>query len=134
MADMYADRARALVGTRFRPQGRAPEHGLDCVGLLLCAFDLPRDLVRSDYRLRGSYRAEIEQELRQYFRRIPKKWRRAGDVMLLGVAQDQLHLAIECGAGFVHADARLGRVVETPGVPTWPILGVYRRRHGKARS
>lgn len=134
MADINADRAQALVGTRFRPQGRTPEHGLDCVGLLLCAFDLPRDLVRSDYRLRGEYRAEIEHGLRQNFRRIPKKWRRDGDVMLFGVARDQLHLAIGTDAGFVHADARLGHVVETPGDPPWPLLGLYRRRSGKARG
>ena len=132
MANIHADRARSLVGIRFRPQGRAPEHGLDCVGLLLCAFDLPRDRVRSDYRLRGDYRAEIEQGLRECFRRIPKRWRRAGDVLLLAVAHDQLHLAIDSGEGFVHSDARLGRVVETPGAPPWQILGIYRRRCGKA--
>lgn len=134
MAEVYSDRARALVGTRFRPQGRMPEHGLDCVGLILCAFDLPLDMARSDYRLRGLYRAEIEQGLRQNFRRIPKRWQRTGDVMLLGVAPDQLHLAIASGAGFVHADAKLGRVVETPGAPPWAVLGVFRRRCGKARG
>jgi murein DD-endopeptidase / murein LD-carboxypeptidase len=131
MAEIQVGRAQALVGTRFRPQGRSPQHGLDCVGLLLCAFDLPREVARSDYRLRGKHRTEIEQGLRASFRRIPTKWRRAGDVLLLGVAQDQLHLAIASEDGFVHADARLGRVVETPGPPHWPILGVYRRR--KAR-
>ena len=134
MVDIHADRALALVGTRFRPQGRAPEHGLDCVGLLLCAFDLPRDMVRCDYRLRGAYRAEVEHALRANFRRIPKIWRREGDVLLFGISQDQLHLAIESGAGFVHADARIGRVVETPGAPPWPILGAYRRRCGRVRG
>lgn len=132
MADIHAMRALALVGTRFRPQGRSPEHGLDCVGLMLSAFDLPGDMARTDYRLRGQYRLEIEQALRATFRRIPKKWRQPGDMLLLGVAHDQLHLAIESGDGFVHADARLGRVVESPGIPPWPILGVYRRR--KARN
>jgi len=134
MLDIHASRALALVGTRFRPQGRSAEHGLDCVGLLLCAFDLPPDTVRSDYRLRGAYREEIEQALHAGFRRIPNRWRRAGDVLLLAVAQDQLHLAIASEAGFVHADARLGRVVETRGEPRWPLLGVYRRRPGKGRG
>lgn len=134
MANVYATRALSLVGTRFRPQGRTPEHGLDCVGLLLCAFDLPRDMVRSDYRLRGAYRVEIEQAMRVSFRRIPKAWRRAGDALLFVISQDQLHLAIESCAGFVHADARLGRVVETPGAPPWPMLAAYRRRCGKVRG
>lgn len=28
--------ARACIGTRFRHQGRLVDHGLDCVGLLVC--------------------------------------------------------------------------------------------------
>ncbi len=134
MAEIHAARARALVGTRFRPQGRDPAHGLDCVGVLLSAFELPRDLVRSDYRLRGDYRVEIEQALRQRFRRIPARWRRPGDVMVLAVAEDQLHLGIASAAGFIHADARIGKVVETPGPPPWPILSIHRRRAGKSRG
>jgi hypothetical protein len=48
--------------------------------------------------------------------------------MLMRVAKDQIHLGIRTAAGFVHADASLRRVVETPGMPEWPILGVYRKR------
>ena len=49
----YAERARALVGTRFRAQGRGVG-GLDCVGVVLATFGLPLHLVRRDYRLRKS--------------------------------------------------------------------------------
>ena len=38
----------------------------------------------------------------------------------------QLHLMIGTGAGFVHAHAGLGRVVETPGLSPWPVLGWWR--------
>lgn len=124
----YAERARALVSTRFRPQGRVPELGLDCVGLVLCAFMLPGDLVRRDYRLRGDHRREMMQELGRVFRRIAPRWRRAGDLVLLEVAPEQFHLAILTDAGFVHADARLGKVVETPGIPRWRIAAIFRRR------
>jgi hypothetical protein len=128
LAAIHAKRALALVGTSFRPQGRAVEEGLDCVGLCLAAFDLPSDMVRADYRLRGSYRAEAIHALLLRFRRVPRTQARPGDLQLLEVADNQLHLAVMTEFGFVHADARLRRVVETPGEPAWPLIGTYRRR------
>jgi hypothetical protein len=125
MALHYAERARALVGTRFRPQGRGDD-GLDCVGLVLATFGLSADLVRRDYRLRGNHEAEARASLEGCFRRISKL--AAGDVMLMRVAADQLHLGVRTKAGFVHAHAAIGRVVETPGMPDWPLLGIYRIR------
>jgi hypothetical protein len=44
------------------------------------------------------------------------------------VAADQMHLGVLTANGFVHADARLRKVVETPGEPGWPVIGIYRRR------
>jgi hypothetical protein len=123
----YAERARALVGTRFRLQGRS-ELGLDCIGVAIATYGIPADTIRRDYRIRGDHAGEVRQALGAYFRRVAAKERRAGDLMLLRVAQDQLHLAVRTDEGFVHAHAGLRRVVETPGVPEWPLLGVYRRR------
>jgi murein DD-endopeptidase / murein LD-carboxypeptidase len=120
--------ARALVGVRFRPQGRVSELGLDCVGLVLRAFGLPDDMVRRDYRIRGDHRREMLAALAMPFRRIARTRRRCGDVLVLNVAKDQFHLAILTDAGFVHADARRGKVVETPGRPPWPVVAVFRRR------
>ena len=122
----YATRARALVGARFRPQGRDPNLGLDCVGLVLAAFGIQADAVRRNYRLRGDYLAEIELQLARSFRPVGKS--RPGDLMLLRVAPDQLHFAISTELGFVHADARAGCVVETPGTPCWPVVRTYRMR------
>jgi hypothetical protein len=48
--------------------------------------------------------------------------------MLMRVSDDQLHLGVRTADGFVHAHAGLRRVVETPGAPQWPVLGVYRKR------
>lgn len=128
MAMDYARRARALAGTRFRPQGRAPELGLDCIGLILSVFELPTEKVRRDYRLRGDHRREMLSALAKYFRRVPPRQRQIGDVLLLQVAPEQLHLAILTDSGFVHADARCGKVVETPGLPPWPLAAAFRRR------
>lgn len=127
MATDYPERARALVGTRFRLQGR-DEEGLDCIGVVLATFGISAQEVRRDYRLRGARRAELELGLDRYFRRVRCAQLRTGDIMLMEAAADQLHLGVRTDAGFVHAHARIGRVVETPGLPDWPLLSVYRRR------
>lgn len=128
MAAIDATRALALVGVPFRPQGRDTRQGLDCVGLCLATYCLPPETARYSYRLRGDYRAEIKALLTCWFRRVGKKQLRAGDLLLLAVTVDQTHLAVRTDAGFVHANARLRRVVETPGEPEWPMIGVFRRR------
>jgi hypothetical protein len=123
----FAERARALVGTRFRSQGRSSD-GLDCVGVALAAFAIPFEDVRRDYRLRGNYETEMRTCLAAHFRCVRTAQLRTGDLMLMLVAKDQLHLGVRTDRGFVHAHAGLRRVVETPGMPEWPLLAVYRKR------
>jgi hypothetical protein len=129
-----ARRARALIGVRFRSQGRDTGTGLDCAGLVIAAFGLEAARFRRDYRLRGKHRGELHRAMLDDFRRVSRRACRIGDVMMLQVACDQLHLAVRTEAGFVHADARLGRIVETPGAPGWPLLAVYRRRVRQKRG
>src|SRR5438552_10927104 len=116
----YAARAQALVGTRFRAQGRG-ESGLDCVGVVLTTFNIPTDAVRRDYRLRGDHVREVRQGLQLHFRRVAHTQIRAGDLMLLAVGDEQLHFAVCTAQGYVHAHAGIRRVVETPGKPEWPL-------------
>lgn len=123
----YAERARALVGTPFRLQGRGRE-GVDCIGVALATFDLPADSVRRDYRMRGDHACEARTQLELLFRCVLQTWLRPGDLMMMRVSSDQLHFGVRTGAGFVHAHAGLRRVVETPGTPEWPLLGIYRKR------
>ena len=123
----FAERARALVGTPFRLQGRGAQ-GLDCVGVAIETYGLPSESIRRDYRMRGDHIGEARDHLSQYFRRIPASQLRPGDLLLWRVSSDQLHIGVRTLAGFVHAHARLRRVVETPGMPDWPIVGTYRRR------
>ena len=115
----FVERARSLVGCAFRPQGRNPQFGLDCVGLVLVVFQIEARQVRRDYRLRGSHKDELRAGLSRFF--VPVANPRAGDVLLSEVARNQMHLMINCGTSFVHADAGLRRIVETPGQPCWPI-------------
>src|SRR6476661_2811160 len=73
----FAERARALIGTAFRPQGRET-YGLDCVGLILRTFDLPADSVRRDYCLKGDHRDEVFSELKRLFRKVTMTGQRPG--------------------------------------------------------
>lgn len=127
MAMEYAERARALVGTRFRAQGRGPK-GLDCAGVVIAAFGIDPGRVRRDYSLRRHELREVEQALAEHFRRIAVNAIRSGDVMLMSVDADRVHLGIRTFDGFVHAHAGIRRVVETPGMPQWPVLSAWRRR------
>ena len=122
-----AARARSLVGVRFRPQGRDPELGLDCVGLAAVAADLPVNRVRRDYALRGQRLAEIEHELSDLgLQPVCGREAEAGDVLVFGAGPAQLQMGILTEPGFVHADAGLRMVVERPLPLPWPVLGLWR--------
>ncbi|MEO6579992.1 MAG: peptidoglycan endopeptidase [Sphingomicrobium sp.] len=127
MNNDVVDRARRLIGTRFRAQGRDPRFGLDCVGLAMIAYGIAPDEVRRDYRLSGDHRRDVAAGLAAAFRRVSRLSQRKGDLMLIEVSPRHTHLAIRTDIGFIHADVRLG-VVETPGEPVWPVVATYRKR------
>lgn len=115
--------ARTLIGSPFRLHGREPATGIDCVGLAALVFgkaDVP-----SGYSVRtadgGSVAALVDAAGLRRVRREP----RPGDLVLLTSGPTQCHLIVMSQEGFVHADAGMGRVVETPGQPPWPIIAVW---------
>ena len=131
MAKIHAAKARALVGVRFRPQGRDPETGLDCVGMILRACAIDSAAVRSNYALRGDHAHELKSALGALCRRVMTAQAREGDILLMAAGPRQMHLGIRTERGVVHADAKLRRVVETPGKPPWPVIGAYRARRAR---
>jgi hypothetical protein len=124
-------RARALIGVRFRPQGRDPALGLDCVGMAAAAAGLEPERVRSDYSLRGQHLAEIEHELCDLGCMPVVGEAQAGDAIVCEAGPGQLHVLICSGSGFIHADAGLRKVVERPGPVPWPIVSVWRLAGGE---
>ena len=125
--ESVAARARALVGARFRPQGRDPAVGLDCVGTAAAAAGVPAGRIRRDYPMRGHSLAEMEAELQGLgCAAVEIEAMAAGDVVLCEAGPLQLHIAVLTGEGFVHADAGLRMVVERPLPLPWPIRRVWR--------
>ncbi len=119
---MSVARARQAIGSRFRPHGRDPATGLDCVGLAGFAFgaEVPRD-----YALRNGDAARVR-ALVSGLGLIEAEGAAAGDLLLLRTGPGQIHLAIDSGEGIIHADAMLRRVVERPGAPPWPVIARWR--------
>lgn len=123
MDEDRAARARKLVGARFRLHGRDPATGLDCVGVVAAA--LGRGDAPSGYAMRGGNADKLAAMIADAgLLRVDEA--RAGDVMLIEAGPAQFHLGVWTGVGLVHADAGLRRVVEAPGWPRWPVVGVWR--------
>lgn len=117
-------RARSLIGTRFRPQGRGRD-GIDCVGLAAFALGLDERRVPQDYSLRGTSTAAVGKVLRACGLE-PVAIAAPGDLALFAPGPAQLHFAVMTGSGLVHADLGLGRVVERPLPAPWPLVGLWR--------
>lgn len=105
-----------MVGARFRPQGKDPATGLDCVGLVWAAYaEAGRWLVRpAAYPLRGWCLDRIEGAFAAAGFVRADDARRSGDVVLIAHPARQYHLGLIGPEVFIHAHAGLRRVVETP--------------------
>ncbi len=121
--------ARAHVGTRFRHQGRAPGHGLDCVGLVAV---VGRTLGLLDYDAIDYGRLPDEATLSAHidaagFRPVAVADARSGDVALMRFTRAAQHVGILTGYGLIHAWMQAGRVVEHRLDASWRarLLSVY---------
>ena len=108
--------AEALVGVRFRLQGRDPATGLDCVGVIVAAYAAAgvRLAALGDYPLRGMALRRAE-ALLAAAGLVPVRGATApGDVGLFALPARQLHLALLAPGRIIHADAGQRRVVLAP--------------------
>ena len=127
--DTLAAAAERLVGTPFRLHGRDPATGLDCIGVLCAAMsEIGRPVVLPNgYRLRSNRIDGLAGLARACGFTHADTPTLPGDVMMVRCAPCQFHLLIavaeEC---FVHAHARLKRVVLGNGEFDWPVIGHWR--------
>lgn len=101
------ERALSLIGIPFRVQGRDPNVGLDCLGVVICAFELPEaDVPR--YRISDGDWGIVDQGLSTWFE--PAADFARGDLLIFRLSRS-FHFGVITGSHFVHADAAAGRVV-----------------------
>lgn len=121
--------AAHLLGARFRLHGRNPATGLDCVGVVACAFagagislELPQGYHLRNTSISGFVRMTEGSALRQAATPI-----KPGDVILVVPGPAQHHLLVaENGQSFIHAHASLRKVVRATGTLPWPIDMIWR--------
>lgn len=102
-------RALALVGTPFRLQGRNPAVGLDCVGVVVHAFELQIDEAPTYSILSGSWEI-IHQALAPWFEEKISREPINNDLVVFQLGRS-FHFGVVSSAQFVHADRVLGKVV-----------------------
>lgn len=127
--EQMARRARTLLGTPFRLQGRDPATGLDCVGVVLSCLDAAgRGMAfPATYGLHNSDIAPLLAFAERDDVDPAAGPARPGDVLLVTPGPWQHHLLVALGpASFVHAHAALRSVVETPFPSPWPVLRGWR--------
>ncbi len=114
--------ARRLIGTPFRMGGR-DQFGMDCVGFIALLFG--KEMAIADHYPLRTGRPDIwERELdRLLTRRLGEA--QIGDVLLFSPSPLTFHLGLWTGISLIHADAKLRRVVETPGLLSWSRLGAW---------
>lgn len=131
-AAAIVEAARAMIGTPFHHQGRAPGIGLDCAGLVVCSYraaGLPI-IDRIDYS-ELPRPAEMEYQIRRNSVQIDPDSLAAGDVLWLRFGEPQ-HLAIYTGAGtIVHALSTRGMVCEHGFRAPWTRRLVSAWRHAE---
>lgn len=120
--------ARQCLGAPFRLHGRDPATGLDCVGLVAWALDRAGQgvMAPADYSLRMADSERVFAFAKaQQWQPLNAYPPRTGSILLLRPSPVQLHLGIVAGAHFIHAHARLRRVVEAPLPPVADIVAAW---------
>lgn len=124
------ERALALVGTKFRHQGRNLDVGLDCLGVIIRTYLVQeRELAR--YRMSDGSWDEIERELAPWFDAISSQSEAQCCDLVVYRLPRCFHFGVLCGSCLVHADPSAGRVVARPAhVRGGSACRVFRFREG----
>ena len=125
-----SDAARSYVGTDMKPQGRVPGVGLDCVGVVVCAYRSAglEPIDKLDYAW-PPRRSDLVTGLERSFARVEGR-PGAGDVVALKMTGSfPVHCGLYVGRGeIVHA---LRDTVVLDDLDRWSgrVEAIYRWRH-----
>lgn len=130
--DCIISRARELIGTPFHHQGRQPNVGLDCAGLISVCYSECGHKVVSD--VKGYKRIANPEEMRSALldsgTRVKFSEIEKADVIWFRVENEPRHLALYTGNSIIHAYYSAGKVVEQSLTESWVkgIVAVFRHR------
>lgn len=126
--------ARSLIGVPWTHQGRDISIGIDCVGLLIFAFEIDLEAETTTYG-RHPHSGLIAERLEVHFGSPIIDDIKVGDVVLLGFGVNGVprHVGIigdyfHGGLSIIHTDSIVGKVVEHPFDEKWQrrVRAVYR--------
>ncbi len=125
--------ARALIGVPWRHQGRNPDVGIDCAGLIVLAFGFPPERDFTAYG-RMPHDGLLEQHLAAVFGPPIDGDLKPGDVVAMAYGRVIRHVGIvgdyvHGGLSLIHTDSTLGHVTEHPLDGKWVarVRLVYRQ-------
>jgi len=106
--------ARRCIGSPFRHQGRHPEYGLDCIGLIVY---VARELGLSHFDVTEYKRIPAPEAISRYaamaaYPEKPRSEMVPGDIVILRFGRYLEHAAILSDRGIIHACEKYGGVVE----------------------
>lgn len=122
------DAARSCLGTRFQHQGRQPGVGLDCAGVVICAYRAA-GLVAWDES--GYSRLPNPELMREVIARtlvpVTDAWRPA-DMLFMRFGGEPQHVGLWTGQTVIHSYLQMRKVVEHRIDARWRarIVAVYR--------
>lgn len=117
--DAVVNAAASYVGTPFQHQGRLPGVGLDCVGLVLCAF-WESGYQPHEYQRYGRipHPRVMRRELLKECDEVKAPWT-PGDILWFRIRSYPQHLALWTGKDMIHAFEKLGAVRRQPIDASW---------------
>ena len=120
IADDFVAAARAYIGTPFHHQGRMPDVGLDCAGVIVCAAAACGIFIEDQQGYgRIPSNGLLQQAVEKHCVRVDTSSVETGDIMLFAFRNEPQHLAVYDHGLLIHAYSDVNRVVENSFDETW---------------
>ncbi len=115
--------ARSYLGTPYQHQGKAPGRGLDCVGIIECAYreagmEMPEHHQYGREPMGGFLKSTVEKYFVISTNPLP------ADIMLICYFGYPHHLAIYNNYSMIHANSKTRKCVEHRIDDTWKRMTV----------
>lgn len=125
---LACDAAISMIGVPFHHQGRHPKYGVDCVGLVICAYNAAGANIKNlaNYGRIPDGRALIR-EIEEYTFKVSEM--EIGDVLIFRFSKNPQHIALYIGDGtMVHSYIDAKCVLKEKLTPAWKkkLVAIYR--------